>query len=137
MDLRKIRIGAQEFHEIGSHALAPPGLLHQLAAVQGIKLEAEVHELLEQLQRLIAQGAALVEDAQRVHDERRVPVPVKEIVRVRIVGSQNRGGHDRAHMRLHALAESRALLDDVDGRNAAQHLVGAVVVLGLDPGVQG
>ena len=36
-------------------------------------------------------------------------------------------------MRLDALPESRSLLDDVSGGDAAQHLVRAVVVLGLEP----
>jgi len=36
-------------------------------------------------------------------------------------------------MRLDTLAESGPLLDDVRGRNTAQHLVRAVVVLRLEP----
>ena len=57
----EVRVGAQEAQEIRLHALAPLGLLHQHAAVQPVKVETELHELPEQLQRLIAQRAALVE----------------------------------------------------------------------------
>ena len=81
---------AQEFHEIRLYTLAPLRPLNQCAAIQRIRGQAEVHELLEQLQGLITQRAALVEDAQRIHDHRRIPIPVKEIIRLGIIGGEHR-----------------------------------------------
>jgi len=90
MGLGQIRVLAQEFHEIRLHPLAPLRPFNQCAAVQRIGGQAEVHELFEQLQGLITERAALVEDAQRIHDHRRITVPVKEIIRVGIVGGEHR-----------------------------------------------
>ena len=74
--------------------------------------------------------------AQRVDDDRRIPEPVKKIVGVRIVSGENRRRHHRSRPRDDALPEAGTLLDEIGGRDGAQHRACGKARFFLDPVVK-
>src|SRR6185437_8974961 len=59
--------------------------------------------------------------------------PVKEVVGVRVVRGEHRGGHDRTAFGPDRLPEARPALDDANRRDAHQHGRCGVVVLAYQP----
>src|SRR5882757_1846881 len=76
------------------------------------------------------------QQAQGIDDHGRVAVPMEKIIRVWIIGGEHRRCDDGTSARFHGLRESRPVLDDADGRDAAHHGGGAVAVLPLYPAIE-
>ena len=93
----------------GATPRAPGSGGNQRAAIELCSDETEAHEVARNARSAsVAEAAVSQQQPQRIDDHRRVAEPVKEIVRVRIVGSQHRRGHDGAPCGTHGLTEARA-----------------------------
>ena len=133
----ELGVRPQVLHEIGRDPRAPlPGGGREVAPIEPRERRAEAHELAEEPRRL-GSGARRVQQPQRLDHDRRVAVPVKEIVRVRIVGGRNGRCDDRARHRADDLIEARTALEQADRRDAAQHLPRGVSELPIDPAAKG
>ncbi len=115
------------------HLLSPVRRRVERTPIERFQRQTEAHEIGEVRERLRTEVSCFVKQAHGVDDDRGVPEPVKEVVRIRIVGPEHRRSDDGARDRPHGLPEARALFHDVAGGNARQHGGRGVPVLAIEP----
>ena len=135
-DLRDLGVGPHILQEGWLNLVTQTPVTKKLPAVQAAQGSTE----LDKLPQTIDSGSHLDRlrrrRAQRVDDDRRIPEPVEEIVGVGIISGEDRRGHHRSRLRNDALSKARAILDEMGGRDGAQHRAGGEVRLLVYPVVE-
>src|SRR5947208_188121 len=80
--------------EVGGHARSAVGHRGSHAAVESVQGKAEAGEVSQMLQGFVADASVDVEQAHCIDDDGRVAEPMKEVVRVRVVGAEYGRGDD-------------------------------------------
>ena len=129
---RQFGIGAQKFAEVRCDFAAPGGSGDQGTSIEVLQREAEAH-IVGKIRQRLHSGAVAVQQPQRVDYKSGIAVPMKEVIRSRVVGGEHRRGHDRTSYRLDDLSKSSTSLDAIDEREAREHLGRGMAVLAINP----
>jgi len=129
---------------VGSHVPEQGGLnlrpevarAQELAPIERLQRARELHEFLE-----VMHGGALGVTSQEcyaqcIDDEGRIPEPVEEVVRVRVVVRRHGGGEDGPRPRDDPLPEPGTLHDEIGRRDRTQHPRGGDASLCGDPAIE-
>jgi len=85
----QLGVAAHVLLELPVHGAPPLRRGDECAAIEPLHIRAEVHEIREVGERVRRAAAVLVREPQRIDDERGVAIPVKEVIRIRIVGGED------------------------------------------------